>query len=238
MKSKKSILNRRTFVRSSLLGTSGLLAATACLGQTESSTPTESELEPATSLSATTSTTDPEKTSLTELNLVGPKVGYTPHMGALVSMMNWMRDTVLYSVKDLSTKDLDYLHDDDSNSIGGMLLHLGATERFYQLNTFDGHRWGNWPKEDDDMWSIPMGLGNRGRKNIKGHNIDYYLEKLESVRAHTLEKFKTLDDDWLMAVDPNWVWRGATNNYCKWFHVCEHESNHNGQIKYIKSRIS
>jgi hypothetical protein len=22
----------------------------------------------------------------------------------------------------------------------------------------------------------------------------------------------------------------STNNYCKWFHVVEHESNHNGQI--------
>lgn len=30
---------------------------------------------------------------------------------------------------------------------------------------------------------------------------------------------------------------GPTNNYCKWFHVCEHESNHNGQIKFLKSRL-
>ena len=87
MKNKKSILNRRTFVRSSILGTGGLLAATACIGQTETSTPTAS----VTSLSANTPITDPEKTSLKELNLVGPKVGYTPHMGALVSMMNWRK---------------------------------------------------------------------------------------------------------------------------------------------------
>ena len=39
-----------------------------------------------------------------------------------------------------------------------------------------------------------------------------------------------------MAIDKTWPW-GPTNNYCKWFHVCEHESNHNGQIKWIKSRL-
>ena len=30
---------------------------------------------------------------------------------------------------------------------------------------------------------------------------------------------------------------GPTNNYCKWFHVCEHEANHNGQIKFLKGRV-
>ena len=40
----------------------------------------------------------------------------------------------------------------------------------------------------------------------------------------------------LMAVDKDWGW-GPTNNYCKWFHVCEHESNHNGQIKFFRKRI-
>ena len=39
-----------------------------------------------------------------------------------------------------------------------------------------------------------------------------------------------------MAVDNDWGW-GPTNNYCKWFHVTEHEANHNGQIKFLKSRL-
>jgi hypothetical protein len=33
----------------------------------------------------------------------------------------------------------------------------------------------------------------------------------------------------------NWFW-GPTNNLCKWFHVCEHESHHLGQIDlHLKS---
>jgi len=49
-------------------------------------------------------------------------------------------------------------------------------------------------------------------------------------------EFKKRDDKWLFAVDKSWPW-GPTNNYCKWFHVCEHEANHNGQIKFLKGRL-
>ena len=170
------------------------------------------------------------------INIVGPRKGYSPHIGTLVSMMNWMRSTILYSVRGLSIKDLDYLHDENSNSIGAMLLHLAATERFYQIHTFEGREWGDWSEEDDLAWSTAMGLGDAGRKNIKGNPIEYYMKKLQEVREHTLKEFANRDDEWLMQVDKEWGW-GPTNNYCKWFHVCEHESNHNGQIKYIAKRL-
>ncbi len=172
------------------------------------------------------------------LNFVGPKEGYTPQIGTLVSMMNWMRETITYPVVDLSVKELDYLHDEDSNSIGAMLWHLAATERFYQINTFDGKRWGDWPAKDAEEFSVAMSLGDAGRAQIKGHPIDFYMEKLERVREHSLKELAKRDDEWLLKIDPNWMWTHPTNNYCKWFHVVEHESNHNGQIKYIKSRIA
>ena len=171
------------------------------------------------------------------INFIGPKKGYTPQIGTLVSMMNWMRDTILSPVKYMSQKDLDYLHDDNSNSIGAMLWHLAATERFYALNTFDGRRWGDWPDKDAKEFSIAMRLGAEGRSKLKGHPIDFYLEKLERVRDHSLKELAKRDDEWLLKIDKSWMWSEPTNNYCKWFHVVEHESNHNGQIKYIKSRI-
>lgn len=170
------------------------------------------------------------------INIVGPKDGYSPQIGTLVSMLNWMRMVILNPVKGMSVQDLDYVIDDKANSIGAMLWHLAATERFYQIHTFEGKKWGDWSKEDDELWSTAMGLGDNARKEIKGNDLEFYLDKLESVRAHTLEELAKRDDDWLMAVDEEWPW-GPTNNYCKWFHVCEHESNHNGQFKFIKSRL-
>ena len=181
----------------------------------------------------------PDTTSVStadNINIIGPQQGFSPHIGTLVSMMNWMREIILYPVQGLSVADLDYIHDQDANSIGAMLLHLAATERFYQIHTFEGRKWGDWDEKDTKEWRVASGLGDEARQVIKGHDLNYYLTKLQQVREASLKEFARRDDAWLMKVDQDWPW-GPTNNYCKWFHVCEHESNHNGQVKWIKSRL-
>ncbi len=170
-----------------------------------------------------------------DINIVGPKEGYSPQVGTLVSMMNWMRATVLRSVTGLQQNELDYLHDSRSNTIGSMLLHLAATEVFYQGNTFEGRK--DFSDNDRKKWGIAMSLGEPARKQIKGNDLKFYLDMLEETRMASLTEFKKRDDKWLMEIDPSFFGRQPTNNYCKWFHVCEHESNHNGQIKWIRSRL-
>jgi hypothetical protein len=169
-------------------------------------------------------------------NVFGPREGYSPEVGSLVSMMDWMRDVVLRPVKGLTVEQLDHLLDDKANSIGSMLLHLAATERYYQLHTFDGMKWGSWDESIKKQWDLPMNLGGEARSRLKGNSLDYYINALAEVRDNTHKELKKRDDKWLMSVDEKWFW-GPTNNYCKWFHVIEHESNHNGQIKFIKSRL-
>ena len=143
---------------------------------------------------------------------------------------------MLGSLQGLIAPQLDYLHDAKANTIGALLLHLAATERLYQVHTFEGRPWGDWDEETKKRWLVPMNLGEPARKSIKGHNLAYYLDALKTVREQTLSELRKRDDAWLMSVDRDWTW-GPTNNYCKWFHVCEHESNHNGQIKWIASRL-
>ena len=41
------------------------------------------------------------------INIVGPKDGYRPQIGTLVSMLNWMRMVILNPVKGMSVQDLD-----------------------------------------------------------------------------------------------------------------------------------
>jgi hypothetical protein len=171
-----------------------------------------------------------------DINIIGPKKGYSPQIGTLVSMMAWMRSTVLRSVRGMSQNDLDFLLDDKANRIGALLMHLAATDRIYQINTFEGNSLKDLPDDYMQKWSVAMRLGEPARKAIKGNSLDYYLNLLSETREHTLAEFRKRDDDWLLAVDKEWGW-GPTNNYCKWFHVCEHESNHNGQIKMLKSRL-
>jgi hypothetical protein len=169
-------------------------------------------------------------------NIIGPKKGYSPQIGTLVSMMTWMRSMVLRSVKDMSQKDLDYLLDEKANTIGALLMHLAATDRIYQINTFEANSLKELPASYKEKWEVAMDLGEPARKAIKGNNLDYYLTLLGETREHTFAEFRKRDDAWLLSVDKDWPW-GPTNNYCKWFHVCEHESNHNGQIKFLKSRL-
>lgn len=169
--------------------------------------------------------------------LIGPQDGYSPHIGSLLSTMTMMRAWVISTVKDLSVKELDFQIDDQSNSIGAMLWHLAATEKYYQLNTFEGMDWGTWSEEVKKEWDLPMNLGEEGRKLIKGYDIDFYLEKLERVRETTKKEFAARNDDWIFEEEPFFN-NELTNNYCKWFHVCEHESNHRGQMKFILKRVS
>src|SRR6266404_9715908 len=155
-------------------------------------------------------------------NVFGPREGYSPQVGTLVSMFNWMRGAVLEPVRGLTAAQLDHLHDAKANSIGALLLHLAAIERLYQINTFEGKKGGNGDSETEKQWGAPARLGNEARKSVKGHELVYYLEKLKTVRERTLAELRNRDDTWLMQVDSEWIW-GPTNNYCKWFHVCEHE---------------
>ena len=171
-----------------------------------------------------------------DLYLIGPKEGFSPQIGTLLSTMTMMRKWVIDTVKNLTTEQLDYQIDEQSNSIGAMLLHLAATERYYQLNTFDEMEWGTWSEEIKKEWDVPMGLGKEGRKIIKGNDVNYYLSKLEEVRKLTIEEFAKRDDKWIMKSEPFFE-NEPTNNYCKWFHVCEHESNHRGQMKFIIKRL-
>lgn len=169
------------------------------------------------------------------IHIIGPKEGFSPQIGTLVSMMNWMRMTVVRSVKDITKDELDYLHDPRSNTIGAMLLHLVATEVFYSANTFEGRQ--DYNDAEKAKWGAAMSLGDQGRKMIKGNDLEFYLDILKETREKTIAEFRKRDDKWLMTVDPNFFANQPTNNYCKWFHVCEHESNHNGQIKWIKNRL-
>ncbi|MDP4680232.1 MAG: hypothetical protein NWS46_07675 [Cyclobacteriaceae bacterium] len=67
-----------------------------------------------------------------------------------------------------------------------MLWYLAATERFYQIHTFEGRKWDDWDDVDKLNWSIASGLGDEARKTIKGNTLDFYLQKLNDVKIHSM----------------------------------------------------
>ncbi|MFL6452141.1 MAG: DUF664 domain-containing protein [Bryobacteraceae bacterium] len=168
--------------------------------------------------------------------VIGPKPGYSPQIGTLVSMMKVMRWQVIESVKGLKQTDLDFLLDKKANTIGALLMRLAATDTYYHLHTFGGKRWDTWDESVKQRWDVAMKLGEPARNTIKGHDLRYYLDILEATREKTFAEFRKRDDQWLLSLDKDPDWKGI-NHYLEWFHVCEHESNHNGQIKLMKGRL-
>ena len=70
--------------------------------------------------------------------LISEIPGFTPQIGRLVSIMNYVRFTTFSAVAGLGVNELDYLHDSESNSIGALLSHIAAAEVGYQAATFYG----------------------------------------------------------------------------------------------------
>lgn len=146
--------------------------------------------------------------------------------------MNYARWTTLMEVSDLSVKELDYLVNEEANSIGMLLAHMVSVEKAYQIETFES----GLTEEDVHPLNPALELGNAAREQIRGHSIEYYMEQLEQTREKTIEMFQSLPDSWLFEQAPFWSGKPA-NNYFKWFHVLEDEINHRGQIRIIKKSM-
>ncbi len=163
------------------------------------------------------------------LYLISDISGFTPQIARLVSMMNYVRHTTLSAVKDLTIGEIDYLNKATGNSIGSLLLHIAAAEVGYQAATFYNRQLNEDEKYE---WGTALALGEKARQEINGHDVNYYLSKLEQVRANTLAELASRDDQWLD--EQTSFGDNKINNYFKWFHVFTHEVNHRGQINILR----
>jgi uncharacterized damage-inducible protein DinB len=160
---------------------------------------------------------------------IKPAAGYTPQIGVMVDMLEEIKDRIIHDIDDLNQAETDYLFDDKANSIGAIVMHLAATEAYYQVETLEGRA---FTDDEASFWGVGGDLGEESREKLVGKPIAYYLDLWHKVRAKTLEGLKTRDDAWFAAnIDEN------MNNHWVWFHVLEHQANHMGQIALIKNRL-
>lgn len=159
---------------------------------------------------------------------IKPVKGYSNDIGNLVAMLDDLKGRVTRSVSNLDQEGTDFLLDENANRIGAMIMHLAATEVYYQKYTFEGRQFN---KEENEKWGAALSLGDAGRESLKGQPISYYLDIWDEVRAETKELLKEKDDKWLAKKI------GGMNNHWAWYHVMEHQANHMGQIRLILSRI-
>lgn len=164
--------------------------------------------------------------------LVSDLEGYTPQIGRLIHMMNHVRYITLNSVQGMNIEELDLLPEGQKNTVGMLLEHMIAVEKYYQLYTFNTNK----ASEDaiallGERWKPGLFLGELGRNQIKGHPLSHYLDNLTETRQETLAEFSKRDDQWLEEPLPFWETTG--NRHFMWFHVFEDEINHRGQIRLL-----
>ncbi|TRX58194.1 DUF664 domain-containing protein [Fulvivirga sp. M361] len=163
-------------------------------------------------------------------NIIGPQKGYSAQIGTTVSMLEDLKKRVTNSVVNLNMAEVDFLLDEKANRIGALILHLAATEKYYQLYTFENR---GFNKEESEKWDVALSLGDRARKSITNKPIEFYLTIWEDVRKETLKLLKNKDDDWFASK----VKGSSMNNHWAWYHVMEHQANHMGQIRLIINRL-
>ncbi|NHM33048.1 DinB family protein [Neobacillus terrae] len=156
--------------------------------------------------------------------------GYTAKIGDLVSMLEHTRAVTLSGLQGLSKEDLDYVLDESSNTIGSLLMHIASIEFVHQIITAEDR---DINEEERREWGTALELGNQAREKFRGYSLDYYFNRLASIRDNTLTLLKTQDDQWLTETK-NWENGLPYNHYWMWFHVMEDEINHRGQIRMIK----
>lgn len=163
-------------------------------------------------------------------NTINPPKGYDHDIGMMVSMLENLRARILYSTQELNQDQTDFLLDSKANRIGAMIMHLAATEVYYQAYTFEGR---GFSDEEKEKWETALNLGDEARSEFVGKPIRYYLDIWAQVRQKTLDTLKTKDDRWFAKVAKG----GQTDNHWAWFHVMEHQANHMGQINMLRSRL-
>ena len=166
--------------------------------------------------------------------LIGDEQAVSPQVNGLIGMLRYARQTTLNAVRGLSVEDLDHLHDPSSNSIGALLSHMAAVEAWYQVNTFDMRE---WTPDEVGRWQVALELGPTARTQIRGQPLEHYVVQLSEVRSRTDRELRDRSDDWLAESTPFFMFERTANNYWKWFHVCEDEVSHRGQIRWLRGRL-
>lgn len=161
---------------------------------------------------------------------IEPPKGYSHDIGNMVAMLDDIKGRIHRITMNMSQEQVDFLLDDQANRIGAMIMHLAATEKFYQVYTFENREFN---EDEEKEWMTGLMLGDNAREELMGQPISYYFEIWDQVRADTKELLKGKDDKWFSSK----IKDSKANNHWAWFHVMEHQSNHMGQIALIRSRL-
>ena len=165
-----------------------------------------------------------------------PVAGYSPHIGRYVAQMTQVREDLLHELDGLTTAQLDWRPNDQTESIGTLLLHLDSVEWswIYQdiFGAEDDAYPGSWAEAMPIRMEVPQ---------VQGRPLAAYLDHLAAGRARTLEILRGFTDADLArqvgeAEPPPGREPRSTLYTIDWiiWHIIRHEATHVGQVELLR----
>lgn len=165
-----------------------------------------------------------------------PVPGYSPQIGRYVAQLAEVRADLLQELDGLTPAQLDWHPDDQTESIGTLLLHLDAVEwSWIHQDIFgaaDDAYPGSWAEAMPIRMKVPQ---------VQGRPLAAYLGQLAATRARTLETLQGFTDADLSRLvgeaepPPGQAPRSIlyTIDWIIW-HIIEHEATHVGQVELLR----
>jgi uncharacterized damage-inducible protein DinB len=171
-----------------------------------------------------------------EITTCNPVEGFPPRIGRYVAQMNEVREDLKKQVQDLTIEQLDWHPDEQTESIGTLLLHIDGVEWSWIHQDILGRPDSEYPGE----WTEAMPI-RVGAPQVTGRPAESYLQKLGATRERTLEILRGFTDEDLAQLvgeadlGPDTEKRSYlfTIDWIIW-HIIHHEAAHVGQIELLR----
>ncbi len=167
-----------------------------------------------------------------ELYNVKPLAGFSPRIGAYLTMMDDVSERIEKYVSGMVDQQLAWYPNQDCESIGTLLLHIAGVER-----SWIGEDIGRKPMGEE--WMPAFALRFK-LPQISGKDLPYFLNILKKTRAESKTILAKLTDADLqreiIPLDPGDDTNAKKRFTIEWilYHVLEHEAHHKGQIAVMK----
>lgn len=159
--------------------------------------------------------------------------GLSPRVGKYFAQLEDVRRETKRYVAGLTPEKLSWTPHSTVESIGTQLLHIAGVERSWIGEDIEGRPMG-------EEWALAFPL-RVSLPQVQGEPLEFFLEKLDAVRAETRDALSRLtDDDLNREVQTLGSPPDGEAFTIEWilYHLVEHEAHHRGQIALMKRLLA